>query len=73
MIRKITAFLTGGEVVWLCDFDGDAVKRIAYKTRRGLIAHRMPLGIRPVLLVDDNKVFSIDGVTETYVKRWYLA
>jgi hypothetical protein len=66
MIKRIWCWITGGELVWLRDFDGDVTLSIAYTNAWGeKFAKRWwPTNIRIVRLLDDGKV--IGG----YVEDW---
>jgi hypothetical protein len=69
LIKRIWAFITRGDCVWLDDFDGDITLTIARKTRSGeLMAERYwPYNIRSVVL-------NPDGTTScNYIERWERA
>lgn len=65
MFKKIWAFLTGGKVVWLQDFDGQLTRSIAYPAGFGKMqASRMMFTSKVTL--------NPDGTTsaKSYVKSW---
>lgn len=66
-MRKIIAWLTGGKVVWLQDFDGDTHKRIAYKSGFGTMKARRMLGVTAILHADGSVS------SPSYVHRWEYA
>lgn len=69
IIKRIWAKLTNGKLVWLEDFDGDVTLTIARKHPfEGLLAQRMPFGIRPLQLLEDGSIRP-----NCYVKRWKYA
>lgn len=61
---KIIAWLTGGKVVWLQDFDGDTHKSIAYKAGFGTMKARRMLGVEAILHTDGTVS------SPSYVHRW---
>ena len=70
MLKTIWAFLTGGKVVWLEDFDGELTRTIAYKAGFGkckpgecLLWKKLPLTKTVLFLV--NLTFII-GVMNDY-------
>lgn len=63
LIKRLWCWLTGGELVWLRDFDGEIVLSIAYVNPwRERVAKR---NSHTVILNDDG---STKGVS--YVKQW---
>lgn len=66
-MRRLIARLLGWQVVYLLDFDGEVVRRLAEPTPFGLLAWRMSriFRIRRVLLLPDG---SVQGAC--YVKAW---
>ena len=66
MIKRIWAFLTGGKLVWLKDFDGEITLAIARKDPWGdMRAERhWPFSVRSVRLLPDG---TVDG---SYVRFW---
>lgn len=66
MFKWLWAKLTGAELVWLRDFDGEVTLAIARRDPWGNMSaeRHWPWGIKTVVLLPDGKV---DG---TYVKQW---
>ena len=66
MLYEIWAFITGQEIVWLKDYDGELTKTFAKKTPFGYVAKRWwPFNIRNVVCLPDG---STTGVP--YVHYW---
>jgi len=67
MIKRIWAYLTNGELVWLQDHDGEVTLTIARRTVfNTLIAKRYwPFDIKIVILSPDGNV--LNG---GYVRKW---
>lgn len=63
LIKRLWCWLTGGELVWLRDFDGEATLSIAYVN---------PWGERIAKRLLSNVVLNDDGSTRgaSYVKQW---
>lgn len=66
IIKRICAFLTGGELVWLKDHDGQVTSAIAYVNPWGekTAERHWPFKIHTVRLFDDG---TVDG---SYVRFW---
>lgn len=66
-IRRLVALLLGWRVVWLRDYDGEVVCRLAKPTPYGMMAYRMSrlFGISPVILLPGGKVTGA-----SYVHEW---
>lgn len=66
MIKRIWCWLTGGELVWLKDHDGEVTLAIARVDAWGerTAERHWPMKIRTVRLLEDG---TVDGV---YVKFW---
>ena len=56
MLKTIWAFLTGGKVVWLQDYDGVLTRTIAYKAGFGKMQARRMIFIEKVILNEDGTV-----------------
>lgn len=66
MFKKIWAFLTGGKVVWLEDFDGEVTRTIAYQIGKGKMQARLMSSVRKATLESDGSVSY-----PSYVKKWW--
>lgn len=64
MILRLWAWLTGGRVVWLLDFDGETTRTIARPCGFGLMKASRMIGTNVSLHKDG----SVQGAS--YVKRW---
>lgn len=64
-LQKIIAFLARRELVWLRDYDGEVVLRIARRTPFGLECYRYPPGGGRCLLFPDG---TFKG--PSYVDEW---
>lgn len=68
MIRRFWAWLTGGRVVWLLDFNGVQTRSIGYPGPHGAMTARRMLGVE-VTLLPGGRVIGRDYVTHwTYEK-----
>lgn len=66
MFKKIWAFLTGGKVVWLEDFDGELTRTIAYQIGEGKMqAMRMDFVRKAILEACGSVSYP------SYVKKWW--
>ena len=66
MFKKIWAFLTGGEVIWLEDFDGELTKTIAYRIGKGKMQATRMAFVRKATLEPDGSVSF-----PSYVEKWW--
>ena len=66
MFKKIWAYLTGGEVVWLEDFDGELTRTIAYRIGKGKMQATRMIFVRKATLESDGSVSF-----PSYVKKWW--
>lgn len=66
MFKKIWAFLAGGKVVWLEDFDGEVTRTIAYPIGKGKMQDSRMLFARKATLELDGSVSY-----PSYVKKWW--
>ncbi len=65
MLKTIWAFLTGGKVVWLQDYDGELTRTIAYKAGFGKMQARRMMFTGKVTLNEDGTVSG-----KPYVHYW---
>ena len=65
MLKTIWAFLTGGKVVWLQDYDGELTRTIAYKAGFGKMQARRMMFTGKVTL---NEYGTVSG--KPYVDYW---
>ena len=64
MLKTIWAFLTGGKVVWLQDYNGELTRTIAYKAGFGKMQARRMMFIKVTL----NEDGTVSG--KSYVHYW---
>ena len=65
MLKTIWAFLTGGKVVWLQDYNGELTRTIAYKAGFGKMQARRMMFTGKVTLNEDGTVSG-----KPYVDYW---
>ena len=65
MLKTIWAFLTGGKVVWLQDYNGKLTRTIAYKAGFGKMQARRMMFTGKVTLNEDGTVSG-----KSYVDYW---
>lgn len=65
MLKTVWAFLTGGKVVWLQDYDGALTRTIAYKAGFGKMQARRMMFTESVTLNEDGTVSG-----KSYVHYW---
>ncbi len=65
MLKTIWAFLTGGKVVWLKDYDGELTRTIAYKAGFGKMHAKRVMFKGKVTLNEDGTVSG-----KSFVRYW---
>lgn len=65
LIKRVAAFLSGRELVWLIDFDGEVSLRAAKRTPFGLVCNRFGFGFARCLLLPGGRVQG-----PSFVKQW---